>query len=222
MTKLAAAAAIALTLLTATEARADLIYNLSSIFNGETPDSTSPWLTATFHTVSTGTVTLTLTSSLEVTSEFISDFAFNVDPSIVPSSLSFVEGTPVGYTPGPTTVGAGAQDAQNLNGGGAAGKGFDIQLVFDNAPPGVRFDDSDVAVFTITGTGLTAESFDFTNTGSAHVPVAAHINGITTDCPAPELTCSGAAGGVRVPEPASVLLLFAGFAGLMAWRRFRT
>ena len=220
MTKFAAAAAIALTLLAATEARADLEYDMSSVFNGVTPTSTPPWMTATFHTVSTGTVTLTLTSSLDVSAEFISEVAFNVDPTIVPSSLVIVEGSHVGSDL--ATIFNTTQNAQNLGGGGAAGFGFDILIDFPTSNSSDRFDDSNVAVFTITGSGLIAESFGYTNTGAAQANVAAHIQGIPVACP-PDPTCSGAAsnGNGKVPEPASVLLLFAGFAGLMAWRRFR-
>jgi hypothetical protein len=217
---LAAGGFLAAILLVPTQAKA-LSFTLNTTFNGAPPTSTPPYLTAVFANAGANTVTLTLTSSLETPSEFISDVAFNVNPSIIPNSLTITEGSHSGS--GPATIDAAAQDAQKLKGGGSAGFGFDVNISFPpDAPSSNRFDDSDVAVFTLTGTGLTENDFNFTNTGSADAHIAAHIQGIPV----------GDSGAVKdgppstqvVPEPSTWLLLITGSVFIFGygWRRRRS
>ena len=211
---------LGMTALCRTDARASLIFYETTIFNGSTPASNPPWLTATFTTVSPGTVTLTLQAGLNVSSEFIDDILFNVDPGITPSALSiaFVSctGGCVFNTASNTT-----DNAQTMPGAGSAGTGFDVSLEFDNAPPGNRFNGSELATFTITDLTdlITEASFNFTNTDTIDAHLAAHIQGITCD----STTCSGAAmdGPLPVPEPSSIFLLIMGILGLGAMRRRR-
>ena len=204
-------------------AEADLIFDLSSTFNGVTPTSTPPWLTATFHTVAPGTVTLELDSTLNVASEFFGELAFNVPPTILPSSLSF---TPFASNTGfanPTVL-ATTNNAQNLTGGGSQAFGFDVMFDFASGPPASRFNGTDVAQYTITGSGLTENDFNFTNSGD-DLPIAAHIQGIPCaigpDCT--EGTTSGAVtvGEEPVPEPSPLSIMgtiLLGL-GLIRWRR---
>ncbi len=208
--------AVAVELTRPTDAKA-LTFDLGSVFNGVTPTSTPPWLTATFADVTIGTVTLTLTSKLNVTSEFISDVAFNVNPSILPSSLTIVQ-SPI-VNPIPTSILHTTDNAQNLIGGGAAGFGFDIMMSWATANNSGRFDDSDVVAFTITAPNLTAADFDFTNTGSADAKIGAHIQGIPI---IGDGTTSGAikdGGGAPVPEPATMFLLGLGLIGIAGYGR---
>lgn len=203
-------------------ADASLVFSLGTVFNGTAPTSTPPWLTATFTTVSPGTVTLELDASLEVASEFIDAVNFNLDPAILPSALSITTDSCI--TCVVSSITNTTANGQNLTGGGAAGFGFDVNISFDNSPPANRFDGIDVAKFTITDVTdlITESSFNFTNTGSASVPIAAHIQGIPV---AGGGTTSGAAGGTllpSIPEPGTVALLGIGLAGLGFARRKRT
>lgn len=197
-------------------ARADLVFSLGTVFNGSTPTSTPPWLTATFHTVATGDVTLTLAASLNVASEFIDDVAFNVDPTILPSSLTLTQSPLV--DPKVTSFQNTTQNAQNLIGGGSAGSGFDVILGWATAAGVGRFDGTDSVTIDITGGSITENSFNFTNTGSANATVAAHVQGIPPIPP-------GSSGAVMVtngtiPEPGGLALIAVAMAGLgLAWRR---
>lgn len=216
-----AAAILGMTALYPTQAIASLIFTENTVFNGSTPTSTPPWLTATFTTVSPGTVTLKLSASLNVASEFIDSVVLNVDPNITPSDLAIGLVSCTGCIFDSSST--GADNAEDLTGGGNAGKGFDVLLTFDNAPPANRFNGIDVATFTITDMTdlITESSFNFTNTGSAAAHLGIHVQGIPI--PGSALTTSGAImdGPVPVPEPSSILLLGLGILGLGAIRRRR-
>lgn len=193
--------------LAAGQAQATIVtYDLSSIFEGKAlPASTAPWLTATFDDGnSTGAVTLTLTSSLEDTSEFFSEIVFNVNPRINPSALT------INYVSGTSATGI----SQGVNAEETDGsKGYDIKLSFATAATANRFDGTETAVFAISLAGLTANDFAYLNEGrgdSAHV--AAHLQGIT----------GGLSTHIKdtpVPIPAAAWLLGSGLFGLIGIKR---
>ena len=194
---------------------------LDTLYNGDSPASPTPYLTADFATVAPGEVTLTLTASLEDAGEFVGGLGFNIDPLIVPSDISVLQDSgPIG------TVFSGAQDAQTVMGSGTIGFGFDFVLDFATAPPGDRFNDSLVAVFTLTGTGITDASFNFVNENNGFI-VGAHIQGVTCtpesqseDClPGGPGTTSGFVS--QVPEPTAGVLMSLGLVGLTWFSRSR-
>ena len=188
---------------------AAVTYTLGTTFNGVSPTSTAPYLTASFNGTG-GTVTLTLTASLNVASEFIDEVAFNVNPSFTPSALTIVQ-NPIA-NPIPTLISNTTQNAQNLGGGGSAGSGFDIDIKWGTAGPPTnpsRFKGTDVVSFTITGTGLTENDFNFTNTGSAAASFAAHVQGIPQaggGTTSGAIKNGGSGGPNLVPEPSTFVM----------------
>jgi len=74
MRNLAVPAVAILLALSAGSARADFIIEMNFVYNGTTPVAPSPFGRATFTTVSTGTVTLTMENLLPVGSQFIDDW----------------------------------------------------------------------------------------------------------------------------------------------------
>jgi hypothetical protein len=203
-------------------ARATLVFPLNTTFNGAQPTSTPPYLTAIFSTVTAGTVHLSLTSSLSTSSEFFSAVAFNVSPTIPPSSLTI---TPFVGNSGFTnpTVQASTDNAQNLPGGGAEGTGFDILLSFSTAPTSALFNGTDIANFLIAGVPtLTENDFNVPSTPTQGAPlvIAAEVQGIPCTG-GPNCVGGFTSGAIKVPEPVSMALLGFGLLGIETMRRFR-
>lgn len=142
--------------------------------NSTTPSGTSPWLQAVFETTAPNTVRLTLRSFLQASSEFVTGWYFNIDPAISPSNVAVSQVS--GPIPGNIARGT------NAYGAGPA-HGFDLLIAFRPANNSNRFNTAtSPAIFTLTGNGLTAESFNFLNQGSnpAHRYLgAAHVQGIS-------------------------------------------
>jgi hypothetical protein len=200
------------------EARATLSFDLTYIVSGSAvPVDGSHWLSATFANAGANQVSLTLTSNLMNSNYYWQQVGINVDPTVVPSSLGFTVGTKVGSFTNPT-ISRGNQNAQDIPGGGDSGKGFDILFSFStsNAGGGIaRFNGSDSVSYTITGSGITKDSFSFMNSAPNNV-VAANIGA--------HLALGGAnsefAASV-VPLPAAVWLLGSGLIGVAVIRRKR-
>ena len=163
------AMATAILALVSVSASATIEFDLGYLLNGDKPGSTAPYLIAEFTTVgSGGQVTLTLTSSLEVSTEFVSAFAFNIDPKFTPNNVGVT--LPSGYTM--------ANTDQTVPGVGPDGKGWDFLIT----EKGHNLKGSTIATFTLTAPGLTEDSFKFKNNGSGGSNsryVAAHVQGIS-------------------------------------------
>ena len=221
-----AVALIGVASLTPAAHAAMISYDLTHVFTGQQPDSTSPWGTIKFDDGGgSGTVTVTVTASLEDTSEFISFWGFNgPDPA---SGVSIVQGS------GPTATinQCSKSDPTACNAGTfkADGDGF-YAYVFDFGNGNLN--NSDVAVFTITSPGITAASFDETSVGGSNgsYHTAAHLQGINTNggsCSAwvgdsqgtPNEFTPGTCGAVA--EPSILLFVGLGLVGMAGvTRRF--
>jgi hypothetical protein len=195
--------------LTAGEAKADLMYDLKYVFNGATNLSGSDWMTANFQTVTPGVVKLTLTSNLADPNYYIQDVAFNVAPTVTPGSLGFhvdsASGTAISNILNTT------QNTEFLVGSGNKGRGFDVLLTFPTASKN-RFNGSDSVVMTITGQGITAESFNYLNTAGA-ANVGAHIALGTSS------SAISNVNPVPTPIPPAAWLFASGLIGLVGVRR---
>ncbi len=178
----------------AAQARAATIsYDLNFVYTGNLPDSTAPYLNATFRDgadcpgCAAGTVQLVLTSSLEDPDEFFSNFFFNSSTAVTTAYTSLLAGS-IGSAP---TI-----NQYSSNAYAAAGQGgsYDVQIDFDIAPPADRFNLTDSLLFTITGTGITANTFNVSALGSTYF-AAAHLQGITGGCSAWVVDANGTTPG---------------------------
>lgn len=176
--------------------------------NGTAPVGAPPWLTATFNdSGGSGSVVMTLTATNLTGNEYVSNWDFNIAPSLDVGSLVFSGPTKVGSFTDPTI--SEGEDQFKADGGGT----FDIKVHFATSDgSNTLFGAGDAVSYTITGIPtLTANSFNFLSSPSGSkglFPMAANVLGIGAD------NCSG---WVSTPEPATVVLL--AIAGLMALRR---
>jgi len=165
-------------------AKADtVVFDLNFTFSGNVPNSTPGYLTATFNCPTTTSCTLTLQSSLEDANEFLTEVDFNSTVALGSNAISFVSCTACalgnsGNYPG----GIGQYSSNNYQ---ADGDGlYDFGFLFSSANAD-RFNGTDTAVFTITGTGLTAAGFNILSApagGSGPFYAAAHVQGIQPNC----------------------------------------
>ena len=212
-------AVVALVFLFASPVQADFTftYKFDTAFSGYVPPAGStPWLTAKFADTGTNEVTLTLTASNLGGTEFVSNWFFNYNYQ-GPSTLAITQGegtAPLAINPF-ATLGRYKADG--------TGGWFDLTFAFPTEGAD-RFTNGESAVFTITGTGLTAEMFraqswDSKTGGERSVLyAAAHIQSIGSE----SAWVTTGTGTSNVPIPAAAWLLGSGLLGLVVIRKRRT
>lgn len=216
---LSTSVAIALASFAAQARAATITYDLNFVYTGNLPASAAPYLTATFRDTTDcvpacapNTVQLVLTSSLEAPDEFFGDFYFNSISTVNTQYTSALSGA---FT-APTI------SQFNNNAYAPAGQAGNFDVLIDFAQPAAgRFNAFDSALFTITGTGIGAATFNTPASGENQYWAAAHLQGIQPDCSAwiadtngPAVVGGGAAPGVTscggtttVPDSGSALAL---------------
>jgi hypothetical protein len=192
----------------------DITYHFDTVFlNAPAPAGPAPWVDATFHDVSPGTVLLTI-SAVNLDSGFFiggqsqGGLFFNLNPGLVPTDLSFNRVSANGSFGDVVFAGA--------NGFKADGDGYyDVNVNFTShnfvSGSSISFQITD-----INDSALNASDFSYVSApggGAGEYYAAAHIQGGIS-------TWVGSVAVEPVPEPWTGTLLAASF-GLWGAMRYR-
>ena len=211
---------------TKSSAASGITYQFDNEFSSGTPPAgPAPWVTATFQTVTPGTVFLTVANNGLVGSEFVSGFYLNLNPNFNPLnlSISYVSSSGSFLVPavGSGTIELGT-DSFKADGDGKYDVLFDFSTVSGNT-----FGSGESITYQISGiSGLVADDFVYLsapNGGHGPFYAAAHVQGIgPTGALSGWVEPSLGALPVLVPEPScsALLALSVGFLGFA--RRSKT
>ena len=211
------AAAFLITTLATPEGAATVTFDYNISFGAVTPDGPAPFATASFDDGGgVGSVTLTMAVSATVGLADVTEMYFSLDPGIDPTLLTFTRDGGTGPTAANTTIQTG-MDAFKAGGDGR----YDI--LFDLPPaPGqqaARFNAGEDLVYTITGPGITASSFNFFATPDGGFGPFLSVAKFQDTGPGQE--GSDWVGAGVVPVPAAAWLFGSGLLGLVGIARRR-
>jgi len=179
-------------------ASADLVMELSQIYNGSTPNGDAPWARATFKDV-TGGVQLTMENLMDGTNQFITQWAFNIaDEGLLPNlEFDFQEYALFGE---PEFSYAANNYATQGTGKGKFDFGFEFPTSNGQAVGIGRFLPDTTFVYMIypkEGSGVSVSSSLFNARNENGLLTSAHIQGISG---------GGKSGAATVPEPSTLVL----------------
>ncbi len=182
--------------------------DLNVVFTGGTPAGPAPYISATFDdSIGGGQVRLTMSALNLASSEFVTQWLFNLDPSLDADLLTFTQVS----SDAVVDSAAGGNDAFHT-----ASNNFDLEFQFamSNSGGGAnRFKDGETVVYDLgyTGAGtLDAFSFEAANLDDGLLSLA-HVQGLANggsskvadDTPPDDPP--GGGSNPQVPEPASLV-----------------
>lgn len=167
---------------------------------------------------SSGIVTLTMSVLSGITGmpsgAYVNDWYFNVDPTLASGAST---GVTVAYASGQIASSIGnSTDAFKADGTGGA---FDLYFEFPTSNPG-QLGQGLSSVYTLTGTGITADTFNFLSpsspptAGNGGAISAIHLQGYTSS-----VWIAGTGGRIppeEIPEPGVLALVSVALLGLGA------
>ena len=217
MPALSAAALIAAVAASPAQA-ATVTFNYTESFGAVPPDGPAPWATSEFDDGGTaGSVTLTMSVAGTVGDADVTAMYFNLDPSLDLTSLAFSRFGGTGPTDANTNISTGSDAFGPVGGDGF----YDIEFDFP-PPPGnqaARFNAGEDLVYTITGTGITASSFNVFGTPGPGGNAGPFLSVARFQSTGPDQNGSDFVGAV--PVPAAVWLFGSGLLGLVGIARGR-
>jgi PEP-CTERM motif len=213
--------ALSLLVAAAGSARAESItFTLDAPLTAKPPGSGAP--TITFDDLG-GTGTVVMTMSLEGLTdpdEFVTSWFFNSDVNPTGFTFTFDDANSTGAAA--ASIDSAFNSAADFKADGTGGL-HDILFQFSssNGQGGaLRFGAGEVVVYTITGAGITASTFDvlsISDAGNPQYHSVVHLQGIAQDPPGSTYLGDFS----HSPEPGTIALVAVGVAGLVARRRRR-